>query len=299
MQIKKIQIRNFKKHIKLETSFSSFSCVVGPEGSGKTSILESLLLFDFCLRSCLEEKRGSFGLRRKVVETADFSGPSFSDPLDLWTDRKAWIDDAMVPLQVEVTYDDMTIVRAKVEPGKDRFSVTVSSIPNAEDTLRRLDKWTLAHVPFLASIPAREERRNDEAVNREIGAGRNYLVVRNLLLEVKFQGLHKKLEGMLKELYPELSSFTITYDEANEQQIQVVYREKGRDCDFDLFSGSSGFIQMVHAYSTILLKQPATLMLDSIDSHFHNSRHWEVFKQLRRAVGGDSDYYRHTLKGFG
>jgi predicted ATP-dependent endonuclease of OLD family len=51
MFIKSVQIENFKRLKELNVELKSLDCLVGSNNSGKTTLLQALALFDFCLHT--------------------------------------------------------------------------------------------------------------------------------------------------------------------------------------------------------------------------------------------------------
>ena len=55
MLIRKVHIENFKRWESLDAELKPLDCLVGPNNSGKTTLLQALALFDF-VRSLLPQR---------------------------------------------------------------------------------------------------------------------------------------------------------------------------------------------------------------------------------------------------
>ena len=73
MKIKKIKIENFKKFQHLEVEFQNLDCLVGSNNSGKSTLLQALALFDFCVHQCLSKMNGDpITLKERTMYEEDF-----------------------------------------------------------------------------------------------------------------------------------------------------------------------------------------------------------------------------------
>lgn len=72
MRVESVRIRNFKRFEFLEIDLGRMDCLVGANNTGKTTLLQALALFDFCVRHCLERKNGQLHLRKRTIAPEDF-----------------------------------------------------------------------------------------------------------------------------------------------------------------------------------------------------------------------------------
>ena len=73
MNIKKIEIENFKKFKHLSVELNTLDCLVGANNSGKSTLLQALALFDFCLHQCLSKVNGNpITLKPRVIAEDEF-----------------------------------------------------------------------------------------------------------------------------------------------------------------------------------------------------------------------------------
>jgi AAA15 family ATPase/GTPase len=88
--VKRVSIQNFKRLDNLDVDIRPFDCLVGANNSGKTTLLQSLALFDFCVQHCLSRRSGSdeIEIKRRSIAPEDFYVLPIADPNNLWTDRK-------------------------------------------------------------------------------------------------------------------------------------------------------------------------------------------------------------------
>lgn len=67
MNIKKLLLKNFRGFKEAEIEFGDFNCLIGPNGIGKTSVLESITLLTSSLSSFTEERLRAY-LKRNIPE---------------------------------------------------------------------------------------------------------------------------------------------------------------------------------------------------------------------------------------
>ncbi len=82
MLLTKVRIENFKRFERLEVELKPLDCLVGPNNSGKTTLLQALALFDFCIRHCLSKKNGGYELKRRTISPEEFYVLPVSKPIE-------------------------------------------------------------------------------------------------------------------------------------------------------------------------------------------------------------------------
>jgi predicted ATPase len=297
MRVNKVAIENFKQFESVEVELREFDCLVGANNSGKTTLLQALALFDFCIHHCLQrrngeaepsnssaEARGRIELRNRTVAPEEFYVLPVSNPMDIWTDRKTMQGGKQRRIRVTVVFDNGRKVTATVKLDFNRFGVSIEPSDNSQEFLLELLNFRIAYLPVFSMFLPREERRLSAAIEDELGRGRVHAVIRNLLLEIKNQGHLDSLTEILRRSFPALQDMEIRWDEVTDRYITVTYHEQGRPKDFDIFSSGSGFQQFLYLFGFVLLKRPNVILLDEPDVHLHGSLQGVMLTELRRLV---------------
>ncbi len=262
MRLKQVRIENFKRLENVTLELAPLNCVVGPNNSGKTTLLQALALFDFCVHHCLTRKNGVFELRRRTIPPEEFYVLPVADPMELWTDRKSMAGGKQKIIRIQAQFDDGIDVTATLKLDYNRFGLGVETTDDSQEAIGRLAEHHMAYLPVFSVFLAREERRTPAVVGDELARGRVHSVVRNLLLDLKEEKRENRLVEILQRSFPSLESMNIVFDEVSDRYIAVTYKEAKHPKEFDVFSGGSGFQQFLYLFGFILLRQPAVILLD-------------------------------------
>lgn len=286
MIIKKLTIKNFKKFDSLEIELNALDCLVGINNSGKTTLLQSLALFDFCIHNCIARKlhngksNGSFEIKNRSIAPDEFIVLPVADPLDLWTGRQSQKAQKHILISVCVVFENGRQAEAKVDLNFNRYSIALDTEPD-ENWLKDLIQLKVSYLPVFSSFLTQEERRTPAVIEDALARGRINSVIRNLLYNLKEKGKIVELEEILQRAIPSFKNLSIAFDEVSDRFINVSYREQGRKKDFDIFMAGSGFQQFVYLFGFILLRDPSVVLLDEPDVHLHGSLQANLFEEIR------------------
>lgn len=283
MLLTKIRIENFKRFEQLEVELKPLDCLVGPNNSGKTTLLQAMALFDFCVHHCLSKKNGGYELKSRTISPEEFYVLPVSDPMELWTDRKAMAGGKQKRIRINATFDENQEVMATVQLNYNRFGISIETT-DSQEWLARLAAFRVAYLPVFSVFLAQEERRTPAVIDDELSRGHVHSVIRNLLLDLKKENRHVELLDALKRSFPNLENLEIEFDEVSDRYISVVYQEAGRPKAFDVFSAGSGFQQFLYLFGFVRLRQPTAILLDEPDVHLHGTLQRALLRELDRLV---------------
>ncbi|MCH7726990.1 MAG: AAA family ATPase [Planctomycetes bacterium] len=284
MRVKTVKIENFKRFETLEVDLGALDCLVGANNSGKTTLLQALALFDFCVHHCLERKNGQFKLRPRTIAPEDFYVLPVSNAMDIWHERRTMAGGKQRRVKVSVLLDTGNEVTATLKLDFNRFGVSVAASNRSQEGLTELAELRIAYLPVFSMFLPREERRIGVAIEDELVRGRVHSIIRNLILELKKEERDEELTAILRRSFPALKDMRIEFDEVTDRYISVTYKEEGRPKEFDIFSAGSGFQQFLYLFGFILLRKPTVVMLDEPDVHLHGSLQAVLLEELKRLV---------------
>ncbi len=110
MHVTKLQVRNFKRFEAAVFELGPFNVVVGPNNSGKSTLLQAMALLQFCIRSTLQKRNSSYELTNISLGQEEFAVIPVAEPLDLWKDRKAQKGGKHIKIEIEAELSNETIV---------------------------------------------------------------------------------------------------------------------------------------------------------------------------------------------
>ncbi len=288
MRVKQVSVRNFKRLESLDTVLRHFDCLVGANNSGKSTLLQALALFDFCVQNCLSRKNGSdqIELKHRSIAPEEFYVLPVSTPTDLWTNRRTLLRKQHIKIEITITFDDEHdhSVTTSIDLNYNRFALQVDTQDASQQWLQELQQFRIAYLPVYSSFLPREERRTRAVIEDELARGRVNSVIRNLLLDLKDQAQHESLIAILQRSFPDLRDVNIQFDEISDRHISVTYQEQGRPKEFDVFSAGSGFQQFVYLFGFILLRRPTLILLDEPDVHLHGKLQSALLSELKSLV---------------
>jgi len=287
MRLTKVRIENFKRFEHLEVELEPLNCLVGPNNSGKTTLLQGLALFDFCVHHCLNQRNGSFELKPRTIPPEEFYVLPVASSADLWTDRKTRMGRRQKIIKICATFDPQREVTATVKLDYNRLGLGIESSEDSDAWLGQLATWRIAYLPVFSVFLAQEERRTPAVIDDELARGRVHSVIRNLLFDLKTLDRHEELVDILRRSFPALEQMRIEFDEVSDRYISVTYKEAGRPKEFDVFSAGSGFQQFVYLFGFTLLRQPGVILLDEPDVHLHGSLQTALLQELHALVEKD------------
>lgn len=306
--ITRLTLHNFKSVGEQVYDFTQFDLLVGRNNSGKSTILQALAIWQFCVDEFHRSKRsGSKGIQIVLPNFTALPVPEFNL---LWKDRtdRHWpVVDGIRKKQ------EYILIKILVEwqggtGNCNSFGVdlryhspqTIYAIPS--------DGWAkfreceeqgnlpkIAYVPPFSGLEPTEMWLDVSPLRQQVGKGQPGSVLRNLLLRV-CPPPRRGQDGRIPKDYKTSSDwqelaavierwFSVKirepkYDSAKDVYITVEYRQK--DKDYDIISGGSGFHQILTLLAFLFGYQPTTILLDEPDAHLHVNLQREILDYFKR-----------------
>jgi hypothetical protein len=304
--ITQLTLRNFKSVGKQIYNFTPFDLLVGRNNSGKSTVLQALAIWQFCVDEFHRSKRsGSRGIQVVLPNFTALPVPEFNL---LWKDRT----DRHWPLVNGTKKQEYILIGIDVEwrqpTGESRsFGVelryhsaqTIYAIPSGgwevfRTCEQRGDLPKIAYVPPFSGLEPTEKWLDEAPIRQQVGKGQPGSVLRNLLLRVcppHPRGTGRALKNDTTPVaWKELADivgrwFSVEihepgYDSAKDVYITVEYRQN--DKDFDIIAGGSGFHQTLTLLAFLYGYQPTTILLDEPDAHLHVNLQREILDFFKR-----------------
>jgi len=287
--ITRMSLTNFKHFKELDIEVGSVTLLVGPNNTGKTTVLQALTLWDLALNTWYNQKFDSKARQRTGVTLArqDFYAIPVPETRLLWyglhtrsgtpgatnvlmtmelegvTDARPW------RVGIEYYYANPQSIYARPKRGLD----------NPEDIACAL-KERFAFLPPMSGLAAFEERLEEGSIKRRIGEGRTAEVLRNLIWKIfamDDKGPWKSLKKTLREHFlVELSD--PKYNPATSIITCAVKENDGPE--MDITATGRGFQQMLLLFSFLHAQPYTVLLLDEPDAHLEVLRQQHLYQSL-------------------
>src|ERR1035438_6855195 len=301
--IAKLTLRNFKSVGEEVYEFTQFDLLVGRNNSGKSTVLQALAIWQYCIDEFQRSKRtGSKGIQIVLPNFTALPVPEFNL---LWKDRtdRHWpaVNGAKKQEYILIAID----VEWRQASGEtDSFGVelryqssqTIYAIPGGgwkkfrecEDHLPKI-----AYVPPFSGLEPTEKWLDEGPMRQQVGKGQPGSVLRNLLLRVFRPDPPDLSRAGKRDLPPDWKElaeavkrwFSVEihepkYNPSRDVYITVEYRQK--DKDFDIIAGGSGFHQTLTLLAFLYGYRPTTILLDEPDAHLHVNLQREILDYFKR-----------------
>jgi len=303
--IGKLTLRNFKSVGEQAYEFTPFDLLAGRNNCGKSTVLQALAIWQFCVDEFHRSRRsGSKGIQIVLPNFTALPVPEFDL---LWKDRT----DRYWPARNGVKKQEYILIGIEVEWRQTngeagsfgvelryQSSQTIYAIPGGgwkkfRECEQRGDLPRIAYVPPFSGLDPNEKWLDEAPMRQQVGKGQPGSVLRNLLLRVCSPDPPDLLRTGKREPptdWKELAEivrrwFSVEihepgYNSARDVYITVKYRQKGKD--FDIIAGGSGFHQTLTLLAFLYGYKPTTILLDEPDAHLHVNLQREILDFFKR-----------------
>ncbi len=277
--IDKVVIKHFKKFAHQEFDISQHLVVVGPNNSGKTTLLQAIAAWAEIAYQWLEnnpdlarEEDGNYPSTNLNLLT--FYSVPLADFEHLWTDKNirepasVWLHTDQWKIGFEIIYHENEL--SYVRPAKEVHE------KDLEQYIK--DPFVPVYIPPLSGVEIREPSLNLADVRPAYFArAQAGSILRNLLLAVN-QDTQKWAE--LQSVIQNFFGYKLDPPSGG-AQIHARYRHSVEGQSYDLSSAASGFLQVLMIYAALLAKEKTRVFLmDEPDAHLHLLLQDKIYRDL-------------------
>jgi len=273
--ITELTLRNFKSISEQTYEFSHFDLLVGRNNSGKSTILQALAIWQFCIEEFRRAKRRD----KKSIQVVlpNFTALPIPQFNLLWKERT----ERHYPTKNGSKKQERILIEIKVtwraHNGKSySFAVnlryaspqTIYAIPaSGWENFQQLEKLLpiVTYVPPFSGLEEHEEWRDEAPLRKQVGKAQPGSVLRNLLLRVNPQDW-QEIQQVVKEWFS-VELKPPQYEKGVDTQIVCEYKQGKKS--YDIIAGGSGFHQTLTLIGFLYGYQPTTILLDEPDAHLH------------------------------
>lgn len=295
--ITKLVLRNFKSIAEQTYEFNNFDLLVGRNNCGKSTILQAMAIWQFCVDEFRRAKRS--GTRGIQVVLPNFSALPVPEFNLLWhekVDRKYPLIEGKRSTKADYILIEIEITWLSSEGKSQVFGIqlryqapqSVHAIPKQGwSTFKTMEKEAhfpkIAYVPPFSGLEPFEEWRDDAPVRKQVGKAQPGSILRNLLYRVYTnpQGNKKEWDELKNAIQRWFSVKLLEpkYEKGVDTQILCEY--KHGDKTYDIIAGGSGFHQALTLLAFLYGYKPSTILLDEPDAHMHVNLQREVLDYFK------------------
>jgi predicted ATPase len=296
-----LTLKNFKSIEEQTYEFAQFDLLVGRNNSGKSTILQALAIWQFCVDEFRRVgRRGRTGIQVVLPSFTALPVPEFNL---LWRekiDRRyhkingstkkeqkfilveidvTWITDTPEPKQcsfgVKLRYGSPQTIFAIPSEGWGHFRELEGGFNQSNSLLP-----VIAYVPPFSGLEPNEEWRDDGPLRKQVGKAQPGSVLRNLLLRVWQENPADWSE--IKKVIQRWFNVNLSdpqYEKGVDTQIICEYKQG--DKSYDIISGGSGFHQTLTLLAFFYGYRPTTILLDEPDAHLHVNLQREILDYFK------------------
>jgi len=293
----KICIKNFKRFDFAEIELGDPVVFIGPNNSGKTSVLQAIALWDIGLKKWIE-KRGKRAPKKRSGVTINRNS-LIALPIPhanlLW--RELHVRDTKKIKEKQITKNiTIDIVVEGILNGKywecglefdyaneesfycRRLRLSDKKNPERMEIPDMVDSIKIAYLPPMSGLAPNESRLDQGAINVRIGEGRTAEVLRNLCYIIlnDFPSKWIELKKNIKSLFgSELETPTYIPERG---EITINYTENGTL--LDMSCSGRGLHQTLLLLSYMYANPGSILLLDEPDAHLEILRQRHIYQML-------------------
>ena len=272
--IRRFTIKGFKR-FERETAIDldPVTVLVGANNSGKSTILQALTLFQYCVETTRRandngrgnERNGRIDLGQRSVSPDQFGVLPVAEPTDLWPNGR--VSPGRQSIELRAEYDNGAEIAFTLKLSYNRFSITPRSGGDLAEAVHQRD---IRLIPVFSGFLPREEYLTLPARQERMRLQRHGEMVRNLLWELRerHEARWKTLLELLGDLFPE-SVLRIAFDVDVDRFINAAYRDRALTRELDVVVTGSGFHQALQILVSVLTPGARVLLLDEPDAHLH------------------------------
>lgn len=295
-KLKSIRLEHFRQFADTTFTLGDFNVLVGPNNSGKTSLLHAVRAFYFLMRGHVswdgKSSRAEYHKRylnsvREVVPT--------QDPRELWYKQQTGTQ-----VGISATFEDDTTMSAFIRHTFGQLHVSANELPKVltEENIPSYIGANVAFIPGLVGVLVEEPYVTSARRNSLAAQGRYSEIFRSSLQQLKEMSPDdvSRINEILRELF-DVDVSSVEFDMLDDEYVTVKYGEAGQH--FDISSSGAGLQQVIQILTYLYLSRPTVLLIDEPDAHLHSrlqGRLIEVFRRVAKDLNAQVFLCTHSLE---
>jgi hypothetical protein len=301
--ITQVRTRYFKRFDDQTFPLSDHIVLAGPNNSGKTTLLQAIVVWNLALQRWQADRKGK-GKRRTGLPLTreDFTAIPLREMNQLWTDTLTALGKADAPqgkagfprvMEIELSASNRATGQAWNLTFEFRYQNTKQIYAKPAD--KHIDslppgvsEFHIVHVPPFSGIGVQETRYDQPYQDLLIGQGKPGDILRNLLLEIHQKEDKSDWDTLVHEIADVFGYHLLPPQYQGLPFILCEYvhgksKDKGKDgrTAFDISCAGSGFHQVLMLLAFFYARPASILLLDEPDAHLHAILQKQIYDMLR------------------
>lgn len=298
--ISKVILKNFKSIENEVFELTDFDLLVGSNNSGKSTLLQALAIWQYCVDEFKRTKRA--GNRGIQIVLPNFTAISLPEFVLLWKDKterknvkngeKTKPEFILIDIDVywksENNIEKNLTIQLRYQSPQSIYAIPLSGWDYFQNSEKSLNFPQIVYIPPFSALEAFEKWQDDGNIKQNVGKGQPGSVLRNLLFRVidKPNLPIKQNENwqILKEKIQEWFGVSLNipaYEKGISTMIGQSYSVGKKE--FDIITAGSGFHQILtllaffYGYDGI-----TTLLFDEPDAHLHINLQRQILNHFKK-----------------
>lgn len=269
MKLIKLKIESFKRIHSVEVPLTDVNILVGPNGCGKSSIVQAVHLACCVMRQAERvdaNKTSTVGVDElDYLPTDDYKTLGHGAN---WGNKEG-SPSSQITLIFEKPDGELIEAQCKLRSARNAGISISGTIPsNLTSFLRAKKRFFSAYIPGISGIPNKEERKSKKVTLKACSFGDSNVILRNALLLLKEKNPEniRLIEQWIGKIIGPIT-IDVAHDNDSDLFIRCVISMGGTTKPIEL--AGTGYIQLIQIFCYVLLFDPGILLIDEPDIHLH------------------------------
>ncbi len=274
--ITKLTLQNFKSVGTQVYEFTQFDLIVGFNNSGKTTILQSLAVWQFCVEEFRNLKRdGNSGTEVVLPNFTVMSVPVFNL---LWKDQTTKASQKPILISIEIEWLNKNGrsqnfgISLRYTSSQVIYAIPIGGWKLYKEHLEDNNFPQIVYVPPFSGLDPREELSDKGPIRQKTGKSQPGSILRNLLLRASGNENGKSPSQDWHELVKKIEQWfgvTLSEPQYKSGDVNIIINYIQNKKSYDIIAAGSGFHQILILLAFLYGYKPTTILLDEPDAHLH------------------------------